>query len=270
MVLGCSNTYGYGLPEEFTWARLFANKVGKQYINLAQPGDSAQSQVYKAFKYFEEFGHPKIIVGSFPLVRMEMPYVPNKLEQKFFYSPPISAILNPLNILNKTNKEQFYKDEPEDFKIQQIMTGQEDLLEFSKIPHNPDEVIPKEVGIFYTFMFIQILEQYCKSNGIIFIWNIWEDKKTMEYVKENMSSILKNYAEIKFYDFVFNDLDGIEYLCKKENNKLFISNCHNEFKDHKLYYRAADYVKGEKVGHWGIHFNQHLSEAFYEKYEEML
>jgi hypothetical protein len=246
MVLGCSQAYGRGLPEEFTWGHIFANKINKSYIKLAQEGDSAQAQVYKAFKYFEEFGNPKIIVACLPSTRIEMPYV----SQKFGKSPTIDEA-----------------DMTERDKIQQVFLYNE-LQKYSKTPHNPEEVLPQEFAIFYSFMFIQMLEQYCRSNKITLIWNMWDDYLFFDYLKINLPEILSNYLYFDFSSFLFDDKEGIEYFAdtSQKDAALYIPDCHANLKDHPLFYRAADYNPGVSNGHWGIHLNQHIAEEFYKEY----
>ena len=248
LVLGCSQTFGQSIPDEFTWSKLFSDSIGKSYARLAQPGDSAQAQVQKAFKYFEEFGHPKIIVASFPSSRLEMPYIPKKIASK-------------LSLSQAEFKEQC--------QIQQIFLYDE-IEKFSKIPHSPEEVLPIEVGIFYTFTFIQILQQYCRSHNIKLIWNIWDDELFFEYVKTNASEALENYLHINFREFSFDDKDGIEYIKNKSiENGYIIPECHKDLSHHPLFYRAADYNPGVGNGHWGIHLNQHIAEHFLQRYHEI-
>lgn len=248
MVLGCSQTFGQGIPQEFTWAKIFSDNVGKSYVNLAQPGDSAQAQIHKAFKYFEEFGNPKIIVASFPSTRLEMPYIPTKIASKLSLS------------------QTEFKNE---YQIQQIFLYDE-IEKFSKIPHSPEEVLPIEVGFFYSFTFVQMLQQYCKTNGIKLIWNMWDDEFFYEYVKVNAPKALNDYLHINFRQFMFNSEDGIEYI-KHESveNGYVIPECHQEMNGHVLFYRAADYKRGVGNGHWGIHLNQHIAEHFLQRYNEI-
>ena len=248
LVLGCSQTFGQGMPQEFTWAKIFADSIGKSYANLAQPGDSAQAQVYKAFKYFEEFGHPQIIVASFPSTRLEMPYIPKKIVSKL------------------TLSQNEFKDQ---LQIQQIFLYNQ-VEKFSKSPHSPEEVLPIEVGFFYSFTFVQILQQYCKINNIKLIWNMWDDEFFYDYVKTNVPEALKDYLYINFREFMFDSQDGVEYI-KHESveNGYIIPECHQELRDHLLFYRAADWKPEHGIGHWGIHLNQHVAEHFLKKYNEI-
>jgi hypothetical protein len=248
LVLGCSQTFGQGIPEEFTWAKIFAENIGKSYVKLAQPGDSAQEQIHKAFKYFEEFGNPEIIVACFPSARLHLPYIPEKIVSKLSLS------------------KAELKDE---CQTQQIFLYNQ-VEKFSKAPHSPEEVLPIEVGLFYTFTFVQMLQQYCKVNDIKLIWNMWDNELFFDYAKTNVPEALKDYLHINFREFMFDSLEGIEYL-KHESieNAYIIPECHKELSDHLLFYRAADYNPGVGIGHWGIHLNQHIAEHFLQRYNEI-
>jgi len=248
LVLGCSQTFGQGIPQEFTWAKIFADNIGKSYANLAQPGDSVQAQVHKAFKYFEEFGNPETIVASFPSSRLEMPYIPKKIATKLSLSQ---------------------SEVREECQMQQIFLY-DDIEKFSKVPHSPEEVLPIEVGIFYSFTFIQILQQYCRSHNIKLIWNMWDDESFFEYVKINVPEALIDYLHINFREFMFDNNDGVEYISHESIEKAYIlPECHQELKDHVLFYRAADYGPEHGNGHWGIHINQHIAEHFLQRYKEI-
>ena len=244
VVLGCSQTYGSGMHNELTWPEFFCNFTNQKYSRLAIPGDSIGAQVYKAFKYFEEVGNPKLVIGLFPLYRLEYISVPGKFEGD---SPRNGAQRSKLSV----GIAFFY---------------QQYITKISKIPHNPEYVIPKEFVVFYNFMFIKMLEQYCESHNIKFIWSIYdskEDKKAMEFSTYN---ILKNYL---------NTLDLLQQPDDQPQSHL--SNCPissqkeycGKFSGHKLYYWAADTVSEKQLGHWGIHVNHHIAKLFADKYMEI-
>jgi hypothetical protein len=232
LVLGCSHTYGSGMPNEFTWPEVFSNSINKKYSRLAAPGDSIGAQVYKAFKYFEEIGNPEIVVATFPLYRLEFVSIPEKF---------LASARSGNNEFERTTVgiAHFYEDAP---------------INFSKLPHDPEYVIPREFVIFYNFMFIKMLEQYCESHNIKFIWSIY-DAKQIEKQLHLMPATLKNY--LKTSDFM-RDCSAItqkEYCAK--------------FLQHKLYNWAADYDKKRDLGHWGIHVHQHVAKLFIDKYMEI-
>jgi hypothetical protein len=236
LVLGCSNTYGCGMPNKFTWPEIFSNSINKKYSRIASPGDSINGQVYKAFKYFEEVGNPEIVLGLFPLYRLEYSMVPNKLLSPTFW-----------------NQEK-HKKNIDSNSIGVAYFYEEYLTKISRAPHDPVYVLPREFSIFYNFMFIAMLEQYCKSHNIKFIWSIYDDTN-IEYFINTTPNILKNYLKTS---------EEVVWTQRASDR-----NCCEEFKDHKLYYWAADYNPEKQIGHWGIHTHKHMSNVFLNKYEKI-
>jgi hypothetical protein len=231
MTLGCSYTYGLGLPSDMIWPNILSNKLDKSVVNLAQPGDSTPGQIRKAFSYFKKYGNPKIIVAAFPLYRMEFPIVPKKFLKEND------------DTLNKIGNYIFYDDWFEDY---------------AKSPYDPEKVIPKEVSLFYTQSHIQMLEQYCKTNGIKLIWSVWEHYKSIfDFLSKEQPDLLKNYCNIDwdlFFDYNTGYYNKREIECKD----------HDEYSSNELFYYAADRENGEFC-HLGWHFHMHLAEGFYAK-----
>ena len=221
LTLGCSQTLGLGLPLEYTWPFLLSEKMNMPYANLAKGGDSMQGQVIKAFQFFKEFNNPKYIFGVFPLTRMEMPYVKDTF-----------AVTKNPKVLDEDIDKKY---------IQNIFLRNTKLEKFSKLPHAGDEVIPEEVAIFYNMMFIQMLDQYCKTNQIKFLWTYYEDST---YKIENQID-LNSYFEGSFLD--------------KEKK----GTCHVDYRKNPLFHQAADYSKVTKMSHWGFHTQIHIAENIY-------
>lgn len=249
LVLGCSQTYGSGMLDEFTWPSIFSNNIQKQYSRIAIPGDSINAQVYKAFKYFEEIGNPKIVVALFPLYRLEYSAVPGSFVCSASWG---QAQVNKISV----GIAHFYE---------------ENVLKLSKAPHDPEYVLPKELSIFYNFMYIKMLEQYCESHNIKFIWSIY-DNKNIETIMQSNQNILKNYLVTSrcIEEFEYLRRDPTEVL--KGNvlkNKLMHEQCCKEFKNHKLYDYAADFDYKKHLGHWGIHTHKHIAEIFIERYRKI-
>jgi hypothetical protein len=243
LVLGCSQTFGSGMPNSFTWPDIFSSKINKKYSRLASRGDSINGQVYKAFSYFKEIGNPKIVVAAFPLWRLEYPVVPGKfLSMDGSYGNEALATAGP---------SVAYFHQPY-------------LLKFSKVPHDPIYTIPKEFVIYYNFMFIKMLKQYCDSHNIKFICTVYEEPKIDDYIKINMPDLSKNLL------ITSDIIEGIGYPRDAiKHNMLGHEECFNKFKDDHLYFWAADYDKEKDLGHWGKHVHHHMAERFLERYKEI-
>lgn len=236
LVLGCSNTYGSGMLNEFTWPEIFSNSINKKYSRIASPGDSINGQVYKAFKYFEEIGNPEIVVGLFPLYRLEYSMVPEKLLSATSWS------------------QEKHKKNGVKHGISVAYFYEEYLTKISKAPHDPEYVLPKEFSVLYNFMFIKMLEQYCESHNIKFIWSIYDDQSIEHFIKFT-GNISKNYLKTS-EEFIWTQTKTDRHCCE-------------EFRKHKLYYWAADYNPEKKMGHWGIHTHKHMSDLFLKRYSKI-
>jgi len=74
LTLGCSHTFGFGMPLEHTWPSFVCDIIGiKDCANLAMPGASISFQVRLLANYINKYGSPKIVLANFPdLNRYEM------------------------------------------------------------------------------------------------------------------------------------------------------------------------------------------------------
>lgn len=162
LTLGCSQTWGTSLDEKYLWPRLLHDKTKKTYSNISTPGDSVQSQVIKAFYYFKEFGHPKKIIGIFPISRFEFPYISDVMTFKSLQPKPVFDY--------RDNPKIYFGDMYIPYELNEI----QDKKTFTKTPHDLKDIFPIELALYYNNIFIIMLEQYCKSHNIDFIWSFWE------------------------------------------------------------------------------------------------
>lgn len=218
LTLGDSQTFGFGIEREQSWPEMLAKKNNFSLINLAIPGDSAQAQVTKAFEYFKKYGNPKIIIGSFHPYRIEFPIVDK------FWELDEDKNTNPIRVSSISIDENFQ--------------------EVSKAPHKIHKIMTSQMALFYTHTFLNILEQYCKSNNILFMYNFWNE----EFNKFPKSEILKRHSK--------------NYFVINNHNNL---NCHLEHSDEKFFYHAADYKDKDSSEHWSYHKHIHISEMLHNK-----
>jgi hypothetical protein len=248
MSLGCSFTYGVGLEEEMIWPNILAKKINNSLVNLAQPGDSTSGQIRKAFAYFKKYGNPKMIVANFPLYRMEFPIVNNKLSIAIYDDNTKKALQKEFEVEDRKH--------PRVHKIKNFLFYDDNFEKISKAPYNPENILPKEIAVFYAHYHIQILEQYCKTNNIKFFWTVWEDyMKIYDFFINEQPEIVKNYVTIDWPNFFNNG----EYA-----DRTFSCGKHKEYEDHELYNFAADRENG-KLAHLGWHTHMHIADNFYAK-----
>jgi hypothetical protein len=227
LILGCSQTEGHGLPLELTWPFLLSKKINKDYISLAKGGDGMQSQVAKAFQFFKEFYNPKYIFAVLPTARLEVPLI---------------------NIQTNNQNKSNARGEKSPLKISPAMFSNKLIKKYSKEPHVIEDVLPEEFAIFYNVLFIKMLSQYCKSNGITLIWTDSKDATT-------------EIESLKDIDDGYFDSPYLESIIKNK--------CHSDLSDHKFFNYAADYEYWPP-GHWGLHQQTHIAESIYDKYIEKI
>lgn len=247
LFLGCSLTYGTGLPEEFRFSNILSNLLDVPMANLGSTGDSIMHQVRKAFWYFRNFGNPKIIVGIFPVFRMDFIRVTKKNEIKEFSHTKTDEQIKDMNYIrdHRTNVGNTY------FK------------KYSKAPHDFAGVIAPELAIYYSYIYLDMLDQYCRSNGIELVWATWESQ---EYIEDLAPSYFDTYIPCHENKILIKSLSWYPENFD-EDRKLFLD-CHKDLSEHQLFHLGADRLDKklpEMFGvHWGIHKNIHIAEELYE------
>lgn len=235
LALGCSQTFGWGLDKEQAWPEIISNKFNISVTNLSLPGDSAQGQILKAFEYFKIYGNPKKIIGVFPLNRLLFP--------SSFHKP------------HKISTWDLHGHKVPD--------------KISKIPHTPDKVFNIEVCQIQNYMFISMLEQYCRSNGIEFFYTFWDMHRTesneIDFVEVSDPNVL--------LPVMLENLDFCKYL--KINSKSYFdpinleaspnypepykTDCHKNLMDSKNFYYSSDTTR-DFGGHFSFHEHLHYSD----------
>lgn len=249
LFLGCSNTYGQGIPEEDAWTSILSKKVNLSSSSLAARGDSIIGQVTKAFYYFQKFGNPKIIVALFPFARIMTPYAKGKMETK-----------------NKFKRRKF--EEYEYMPMVEYSETWGTLAPYAKSPYDPQDILSEEFVFFYENIFIDMLRQYCKSNGIRLVWSNW-DPMYQQDIYKNVNLFYPNHYEEYCYMDVFDwKIPGSKVVYGREDSDDYVEHnaldCHSDYdRSHILFYRAADRDNGH-IPHWGTHKHLHIAENFYE------
>jgi len=86
LAVGCSHTFGVGLPFEYTWPKIMNTLMPDKSIrNLSTPGMSLQSLITKIFNYIDQFKPPKAIVCLFPPYQRYSAYNSKKDMIETFY-----------------------------------------------------------------------------------------------------------------------------------------------------------------------------------------
>jgi hypothetical protein len=235
---GCSITSGIGLPIEKIWPEILAKSLGSSYANIATSGDSISSQVYKIFKYINEFGNPKNIIALFPdFNRFLIFNNRDLLSSKKFQNEDSS---------DKTMRD-LYLENISPFENQKN-------AKYFKRPLEAEDVITSEIANIYSARNIHILSQYCKSNGINFAWSTWD--LSTERLINKVGNSYKEFISMETQKWNY-DLELMK--------DVYLEDCHNDQKNDGFFHNASDLEHGLEYAHFGSHRHMHYADKFMEK-----
>jgi hypothetical protein len=231
LAVGCSNTYGLGVPSDASWPKILEKMTNKNVHNLSHPGVSIQELVFQMFSYFKEFGNPKTIVCLFPdPFRMIVPTkkglvgVTKDIEKNKF--------IESIHLERYTNEK--ISDRPQ----------------YLKIPYDYYDILPMEFALFFSMRAIHMLEQYCAASEIKLIWSSWN------------FPILDIFDQIENLPFT-NFINSKEFIVDTGIEK----QCHTSYEniDNKYFGSGQDIESGPEHAHCGVHKHIHIAEEFYKE-----
>jgi hypothetical protein len=262
IAVGCSYTFGVGVPETGTWPSILSSEINKDVLNLGVPGTTIKKISELIIRYVSKYDKPKTIFALFPpLFRTTL------IEDIQFYS----------SIKSIDPKKQQEIDKQISFKIGISYDRNTEEMFFQKQKHSP-YFKSKELDIQYmenifsphqlisdSIDSIKLIQDFCYSHGIEFYWSTWDNASSMlmDLLFKIPNFKLKNY--IKFADDKFNNYHT-------DNGKfpnIFCNLSHNsELIKHPSWDVGSDVVYTyEKIvnsvsAHPGIHFQHHIAELF--------
>jgi hypothetical protein len=251
---GCSQTYGIGICEQGIWGSQIAKKMNLDYANISRPGASVSWIVRNLFAYFKEHGNPKYLFCLFPdFYRLDIPMNPNIISSRW-YTKTDSIVFGNVMLAHESD----LNNRPE----------------YSKKPHNLEDIFPIEIPFYDSCQHILMLEQYCRSNSITLIWSSWFTELFVALKTANQNK--------KYYEFFLDDTNIIDWLVVDKNgnpdregkphtldlyypkNKKIMNDCHKEtqkiFSD--CFNRGLDIEIKEAGPHFGVHRHTHIAESF--------
>jgi len=261
LAVGCSYTFGIGVPEDGTWPNILSSAINKDVLNLGLPGTTIKEISKLIFKYVSKYNKPKTIVALFP------PFFRTTLiEDVEFYSS--IGNMNPKKqkeivkqfsfssqiVYNRSKKEIFFKKQ---FDLPYIEHKEKNIV-FMENVFSPHQLISDAIDS------ISMIEDFCYSHGIDFYWSLWDNPSSM--IMESLVKIpnfkIKKYT--KFADDEFNNYQTIDN--KFPNN--FCNLSHNsKLADHPSWDIGSDvfYFNSKPTSisaHPGIHFQHHVADLF--------
>lgn len=211
LTVGCSNTFGVGLPFEYTWPKILEVLIPNINIkNLSIPGMSAQFLISKIFNYINEFNAPKVIVCLFPSFERYTGYNSSADNLETFYT-------------NQTYSNQNKKD----FLHENLVL----YLNFEYI---------KMLESLCKSLNIKLIWSFWNTTTKLFDYSKYEnnfkEKKFFDYI-ENNKYVLKNNFNSFYYPQVEPDFFNVRQNC--QFNSSGVLEYKKEFVD--MYFNNKDY-----------------------------
>ena len=228
--VGCSNTYGLGIPSDASWPKILGKIAKKDVHNLSKPGVSIQELVFQIFAYFKKIGHPQTVVCLFPdPFRMIVPVK--------------TGLIGAREDIEGKALDTIYLDKYTNTKIS-------DRKKYLKIPYSYEDILPMEFSLFYSMKAIHMLEQYCITNNINLVWSSWND---------HILQVFDKLDNIPFRKFLYSQEFVIDTGISSE--------CHKEYENeyNKYFSSGQDIENGTEYAHSGVHKHVHIAETFYKE-----
>jgi hypothetical protein len=264
---GCSFTYGMGIPEDGIWGTIIANRLNLEYNNLSQNGASIPWMVRQLFAYFKKYGNPKKLVCLFPTLT------------RSFFASNSEILTTEDNFIEESTKDLDGKKSIYNVELSNL-PNPEKRKRYSKRPHILDDVVNLDSVVQVAMQNIRMLEQYCDSSGIEFLWGSWCQAFNLIINDGGLSKLydFSHYVDVK--NELWNNTRNVspkdifyqtesEKMNCYENHKINGCECHvschqeffNKYQD--SFYLGTDTLQG--VPHFGVHRNVHIAESFIEK-----
>jgi len=264
--VGCSHTFGEGVPEEAVWGSTVAKELNMSYANIAAAGMSPYWCVDSVFSFLEKHkAKPKVILALMPdFIR-------------------IQTVTNPLLSVSY----QGGYDKKESIKrgiyvASQWLWGRfESIPKYLEKPFESEFSMTRESAFMYNLRAIHSLEAYCKQAGITFLWSTWapEEANLFKAMKDKTGKP-ENYIDVKtshwhatrddsYYDIYhaeagdFGDTWSRYGNCESSHRCSGLS-CHAELegKYGKNFHIGTDSADAPEHSHFGVHRHAHYAEEF--------
>ena len=247
---GDSFTFGAGIPINYLWSKIVADRFNVNHINLGVPGSSVMSSVSNIFEYCRIYGNPKVISCLFPDF-----YRTFRIKNYHFGYDKYDF---DKNIIKSFSEDNYYDD------IQHISPNL-NIPKFIKLPTEIQNILQPDTAYYLSMNYISMLEQYCNSSNIKLIWSTWQE--------ENMDSI--NIVRSRNPERLSGVID-LEFNCWERDFDLLLDNyysnaekihkvvCHETLKNEDQYIFDMGFDRENDKGdmHWGSHRHRHIADKF--------
>lgn len=261
LAVGCSYTFGVGVPEIGTWPSLLSSEINEDVLNLGVPGITIKQISQLIVRYVSKYDKPKTIFALFP------PFFRSSLisDGEFYYNSKSidprkqegmdrQVSFKPSISHNRIKKEIFFEKQEYSYFFNSKYKG----LPYMENVFSPHQFISDSIDS------ISLIQDFCYSHGIDFYWSTWDNASSMlmDVLVKIPNFKLKNYikfADDKFDNYNTEDGKFPTMFCNLSHNSKLI--------DHPSWEQGSDIVYSydkllELQAHPGIHFQYHVADLF--------
>lgn len=272
LAVGCSTTHGMGLLDGNRWQDILGETLSKTVNTISVPGAGTTWLIDRIFEYFNDYGHPKMLLCVFPdFNRIDIP-----VDREVVFGLDISTNKNGsggmVGVL-ETHDENYYKY----FMHTYIPSREDERPKYLKLPAPPEHLTSVDIVEHLTVRSIRHLEAYCKAANIPFLWTLWQDRTRQDLENLDTDLSFNNYFDLHNHNFANHRKHGIDlfFPSKVERATCQTSHfpedkcgchidCHSDIRENYGPYFdcASDTERGVEYAHLGVHAHIHIFEAF--------
>lgn len=250
LAVGCSNTFGVGVPQEYMWSTTIEKITGLSVANLGVRGASAEQIVSNVINYIDTIGKPKYVFAFMPDFLRYYHVVDNKFYIDF--KDPVMTDGHKSYITTSRLKTMDYE------------TGsiyRKDPI--VKFPAQAEYVVSPEEGLKQYIMSMYNLQAICNIANIKFYWSTWNDLAEKLLTEKLFHQ--ENFYIKKEHYIIYNRGILCDSPCNHHIEHQCDYSCFNKYnltiqEEHKVMWdTAAD------LAHMGIHGHFHVADMFIQK-----
>ena len=237
IAIGCSHTWGVGVPDDTPWPSVLSKLTGYSYANLGMPGASIMDCVLSAMAYIKKHGKPKYIVALLPDFKRMTLVQRTDINSQLIDERNADKYEGQENLLSYG--PIFFSDPGEG--------GLSQTVRLSKRPHVYSEVLSLETPLYLSLSYINLLQAYCYEAGIKLVMSSWDD------------DTVDVFRTLEVDNFHFLEYERDTHM----DDGVYVCGCHIDENERygDNWYRGADHTK-EFAGHIGVHRHLDYAELF--------
>ena len=230
LAIGCSQTFGVGIPYEYTWPVMVERQTGMSTMSMGMCGASTEEIILNTITYLRLVGKPKYILAFLPDITRYFHVVDEtfyKRDSRAFGAIKTYATSTHLETINYKNGEVYLANP------------------IIKFPTYANKVIPPHEAVKQYLLSLYALETMCKLSDIQFVWSTWHQFTEQLFIEKIFRNNMIPVTQKNFFSYK-------KVAC--ENH--LIENIPDDKKN------VWDFASDDM--HMGIHGHIHASQGFLE------